>query len=255
MHLPDRIKSAVNRIKWASIFTRSALLSALYLTAFKFDRTQTAGGVYEGLRFRFRSIDIEALREVLIDREYEILSDFIKGKDQPVVLDLGHHIGTFALWVFAHNRRASLFGVEADPDTGRVALRNAHSGRDQGLDWRVVEGACWKNNDMLSFSNAGNPLGHHLQDAGDIAVPGLTFPEILAQVGGRADLLKLDIEGAEEAFLLAHPDCLDHVEAAVIELHPQRCDYHKVLALLEDKFSTVTPIQGRECSKPLVWCR
>lgn len=255
MNMLNRLKKALNRTRWVNSFTKNPIYSVLYLIAYKFDRSKTAKGTYQEIPFEFRSIDVEALKEVLIDCEYSTLSGFLKNKDKPIILDLGHHAGTFSLWAFSQNKKAKIFGVEANLETYRVAKKNVQTGITTGLDWTIVNRACWNNNDILAFSNDGNPLGYRIKETGQLHVKGITFPEILSQVGGKADLLKLDIEGAEEVFLSAHPECLNWVEAVVIEIHPDLCSQQKILELLESKFSSITAIHGRESGKPLLWCR
>lgn len=255
MNMLNRLKKALDRTRWVNFFTNNPIYSVLYLIIYKFDRSKTAKGTYQGIPFEFRSIDVEALKEVLIDCEYSTLSDFLKKKEKPVILDLGHHAGTFALWAFSQNNKAKIFGVEANLATYRVAKKNVQTGIKTGLDWTIVNRACWKNDDVLPFSNDGNPLGYRIKETGEFHVKGITFSEILSQVGGKADLLKLDIEGAEEVFLSAHPECLNLVEAVVIEVHPNLCSQQKIMEMLESRFSSITAIQGRESGKPLLWCR
>jgi hypothetical protein len=56
------------------------------------------------------------------------------------------------------------------------------------------------------------------------------MPALLAKAGGRADLLKIDIEGGEGAlFLGADVSWLDNVHAIIAEIHPDRVDEEEIV--------------------------
>lgn len=101
-------------------------------------------------------------------------------------------------------------------------------------------------------------MSHRIDAAGSIEVPSLALTGLLNRLapnGGRIDLMKIDIEGSEEAFLCADPAALDRVDALVVELHPTLCDTARVEALLRERFSTIRVIEARKSSKPLLYCR
>ena len=76
----------------------------------------------------------------------------------------------------------------------------------------------------------------------------------LVGASGAVDLMKVDIEGSEEAFLCANPDLLRRVHHLVVELHPYLCDTGRVEEVLRDIYGTVEKMQGRSSSKPLLMC-
>jgi hypothetical protein len=51
---------------------------------------------------------------------------------------------------------------------------------------------------------------------------------------GCIDLLKCDIEGAEQLFLETYPDLLQKTHAVVVELHSEHCDTARCRSLLND---------------------
>lgn len=211
-------------------------------------------GDFERLLFYFRSADVEALNEVLVDREYSFLSGFLKEHEAPVILDIGHHIGTFSLWVFSQNKNTSITALEADPETFKVADKNAALGREQNLDWQVLHKAAWKSDEDISFSCEGDTMGHKVSQDGKLMIPGISLKTLMDQIQKPVNLMKLDIEGAEEDFLTAHPELLKDVESMVIEIHPDYCSEENVKDILKGRYNTIKPLQQRETDKPLLWC-
>tara|TARA_A100000164_G_C21422303_1_gene547256 strand:+ start:366 stop:575 length:210 start_codon:yes stop_codon:yes gene_type:complete len=67
--------------------------------------------------------------------------------------------------------------------------------------------------------------------------------------------MKIDIEGAEEAFLCDNDVDLSNVKNLIIELHPSRCDTKKIRALLEANFTKTTEKHDPSLSKPLLLCQ
>lgn len=246
-----RAVNFAHRWNWLSSLTGGRARALAFLIRARGDRLAQGRAFYDSEEFAFRGSDLSALKEVLIDREYDFLADFLKTRENPLILDAGAHIGTFALWALGQNPRARVLSVEADPATFAILSRN-RAGHET---WQCVNRAAWKNEDMISFSDAGDSMSHRVSESGSVAVQGATLPALLEKLGGRADLLKVDIEGAEENFLGAFPDALQKVDALVVELHPNLCDAAKTRGLLDKYFNDIKEIQSRTSSKPLLFCR
>lgn len=207
----------------------------------------------------FRGTDEQALKEVLIDREYAFLDDVLAASETPHVLDVGAHIGTFALWVLGRNPRARVLSVEADPRTFELVERNAAVRRARGLNWSTVHAAAGaRDGDVVRLSDDGPSMSHRVAADGRVEVSTASFASLLDRAAGpdgRIDLLKVDIEGSEEAFLCDTSGLLNRVGALVIELHPALCDTDRVRAQLAAHFDDISEVQGRYSSKPLLYCR
>ena len=100
-------------------------------------------------------------------------------------------------------------------------------------------------------------MSHRVSAAGPVEVQGMTLREVLNTTfpDQPVDLMKIDIEGAEEAFICTEPDLLRTVNALVIELHPNLCNASRVEQELRKIFPTIETISGRTSSKPLLYCR
>lgn len=250
-----RIKAAHQRLLNAAEFTQSYVAAVQGFIAYKLDNRQVMKGRFNDIPFVFRSADVEALKEVLIQREYDIFTGDLGTLEAPVILDVGHHIGTFSLWAFAQNKNAKILGFEADPETYAVAAQNAALGRGRALDWQVMNRAAWENDTQIAFSTKGDTMGHTVHKDGDIHVQGITLGQMLAQAGQTVDLMKLDIEGAEEVFLSHSPELLENINSLIIEIHPKKCDEARVMDILRRAYSLIELIPQRKNSKPVVWCR
>jgi len=206
----------------------------------------------------FRGTDELALYEVLVLREYDFLRASLAASAHPKVLDIGAHIGTFAIWTFSVNSQAQVLSVEADPDTCQITFQNTQRLSSQGFHWQTLQKAAGDTDDeLLSFSSAGPSMSHRLSTQGDIAVCSISLRSLLNTLAphhGGVDLVKIDIEGGEENFICGDPDALDRVKSVVIELHPQLCDVDNVQNVLIKKFSTIKLVNNRLSNKPLMFC-
>jgi FkbM family methyltransferase len=137
------------------------------------------------------------------------------------VLDLGGHVGTFALAAAALGCRVMC--VEAAPEN--VTLLNASVARNGFAHMRVVWGAVTDHEGTLKFLPHGpwgtianpsvlrSPETINASKLAPMAVPALTVDGLLHRLGWeRVDFVKLDVEGSEVAALhsmtglLARPD-------------------------------------------------
>jgi FkbM family methyltransferase len=117
------------------------------------------------------------------------------------VLDLGSHIGTFALAVAATGRE--VVAVEASPSNFELLDRSRRLNRFENL--RVVNAAVAEGPGELRFLQSG-PFGFVDKDSSyeaSVCVPAIAVDDLLEQVGwDRVDFIKMDIEGSEVAGLL-----------------------------------------------------
>lgn len=258
MTLFARVASLAERVAWLSRLTstrRSAL--AFWLAA---SRNSNHLGSFNlrGTQVVFRGADVLALKEVLVDREYALVLPRLAGTVAPRVLDVGAHIGLFSLWLLKEYPQAQVLSVEADPRTYDILTRNVAAARATGARWDALNAAAWdKDGRELRFSGTGPTMSHRINGSGETIVKGVTLTTLLDRLVARGDpidLMKIDIEGSEEAFLCAHPDVSRRVRNIVVELHPNLCDTQRVLQVLRSAYGTVTEVSQRASSKPLLLC-
>lgn len=180
------------------------------------------------------------------------------------VLDLGANIGFFALRVLTlcplalrRERGLSLTLVEANVDLMpelRERLESDNAVADQA-EVSIVSGLAGRRSGRATFHIA--PL--HSQSAisaergsrevrSDYVDIESLFPETAT-----IDLIKCDIEGAEEAFLETYPDLLRRTRVAVLELHPLLCDAGRCRRLLRDAGFSEPRVVVSTGETELVW--
>ena len=129
------------------------------------------------------------------------------------VLDLGSHVGTFALAAAASGRQ--VVALEASPRN--AALLAASIEANQFGNLRLIHAAVGDGPGTLQFFSNG-PFGHVDPSGGggvgSVPVPAMAGDDILESVGwDRVDFIKMDIEGSELAGLLGLSRLLSRPDA------------------------------------------
>jgi FkbM family methyltransferase len=152
------------------------------------------------------------------------------------VVDCGANVGAFSLWI-ALKTNARIFAVEPNPRAYPLFERNltVFKGRVRLLR-AVVAGQ--QGNRILHDSGfaARSSIAAVASGSSTVSVRAVTLEDIIKESGfPQIDLLKMDIEGAEEeVFASASPVTLGMVRTALIEFHPNMgCDPATVVAKLE----------------------
>lgn len=191
--------------------------------------------------------------------------DFRPAADTPRILDCGANVGLASLYFKRRFPRGRVSAFEADPAIFAL-LKSNLEGNGAG-DVECSHAALWTENGTLTFQCEGSDSGMIGGLSGAIAgrstvVPSLRLRDLVAKE--RIDLLKLDIEGAEDAVLRDCADVLVNVDAMVMDLHefdPARRQAPRVLELLSmlgfdyvvDDFVALpwrTPLTPDDCPFP-----
>jgi len=141
---------------------------------------------------------------------------------RPVVLDIGAQIGCFSLAAATRLPGAVVHSYEASPSTARWLERNV---RDNRLADRVTAHAVAVSDHDGTLELADNVHASALNgltspEGSLVTVPCRTFGGVVADAGGRVDLVKLDTEGAEYAIVLGStPEDWAGVSTLVMEYH------------------------------------
>jgi FkbM family methyltransferase len=205
---------------------------------------------WRGIALRARASDWYGIREVLIENEYGAVSPYLAGQSSPVVLDMGANIGAFSAFAFAAAPDAKIHAYE--PSAASHALLAMTAEQNPGLDWIAHRAAVWSADGVMRFANAAASTGSRLSDSGEEQVPTVSLATAVARAGGKVDLAKIDVEGAEEEILAEGAEQLDHIATLVIEIHPGLCDERRVRAILASAYPVIRDIGGRTSSKPLL---
>jgi FkbM family methyltransferase len=182
------------------------------------------GGAW--VSYRLNRGDLQSLREVLVDEVYACELPWTP----QTVLDLGANIGLTSLWLHQrHGGKAGggfqLVAVEAAAENALIARANLEANQVPAevinAAAGLVSGQAWF--ETRTESNLGRMLPYEAPDTVPVPVAGIRellerFPQ------GRVDLVKMDIEGGEEALLGHDTSWLAVVQALMVEWHDDRAD-------------------------------
>jgi FkbM family methyltransferase len=141
--------------------------------------------------------------------------------DVPVlILDLGANIGLTMADMAVRYPQARIVGIELDAANAALARANLQPWSDR---CELLEGAVCSEDGVARYEGeAGNEYGFRVVGAGAGAARSATafsLNTILARVGGAADYVKMDIEGAERDVLRANTAWAQHVRMVKVEAH------------------------------------
>ena len=155
-----------------------------------------------------------------MDHEYALPPD-VRPR---VVVDLGANIGLTGVWLARRYGCTRLVAVEPSPSNARLAGINL---RASGVEATVLEGAVGPTDGMARLEESAESNLNRLSDTGR-EVRLLSMESVLANLpsGTWVDLVKIDIEGAEEDLFAGDLRWLGRVGAIIIELHlsDEKCD-------------------------------
>jgi len=167
------------------------------------------------ITYRLNQSDMWTVREVWAEEVYRPPV----GIEPRVMVDLGANIGLTCVWMGVRHGCRTFVAVE--PLESNVAVLRRNLARN-GLRAEVVQAA------VAGSAGTGNlvvdPLSGAQGRLGDqgIPVPVVTMETVLDVLPPdvSVDLLKVDIEGAEEDLFTGDLSWLDRVRAILVEMHP-----------------------------------
>jgi FkbM family methyltransferase len=197
---------------------------------------------FTGIKFDLRPMEWHLMQAILLEEEYGgPVARLFEQHPPSIIIDAGANVGMFSVYALAKWDKVNVLAVEPDPDT--FALLEQNQKKNPSLNWRTFQYAFWETDGMISFESEDLSMaGHVSSDANGISVPSIRldhFVEQYVQKDERISLLKMDIEGAEEAVLKASQGILNRVDAIVIEVHSEMCDESAVRDLLKREFGSV----------------
>jgi FkbM family methyltransferase len=171
----------------------------------------------------------------------------------PRILDCGANIGLASLFFKRAYPAARITAFEADPALFAMLATNLQS--NGAADVEAVHAAVWTAAGNLEFRCEGSDSGMIGSLPGAIDGTRATVPS--ARLRDRlaaepCDLLKLDIEGAEDVVLADCESVLDHVKAMVIDLHEFDPRVRQVPRVLE-RLTRVGFAYAIDDCVPLTW--
>lgn len=206
-----------SRLRLATDFVLSHAIFALPAGMINRERQiTTASGVK--ISYRMNRGDLQGIREVWCDQVYRLPFVVAKG----ALLDLGANIGLTTLWMATHGQFSSVIAVEPDENNAALVEKNL---RQNNISCKILEAAVGPTDGVAYFAKNSWSNQGHLSDAGT-SVRLISVASILKEFDiEKFSLVKVDIEGGEEALFLGPKEWLARTEAMIVEFHPDMVDY------------------------------
>ena len=166
--------------------------------------------------------DVRVLNEVWLDRIYEPTAEF-RVRDGWTVVDLGAHKGSFTVLAALSGPRTVVHAMEPAPDNLECLHRNIELNRATNV--RVYERAVSsrEGKSLIAVDSAASGRSSLIIERGFadlVAVRTMRLEDLLTQIPGSIDLLKIDVEGAErDVFRHASAETFSRVRRIVLEYH------------------------------------
>ncbi|REJ78534.1 MAG: FkbM family methyltransferase [Acidobacteria bacterium] len=226
--LPRRLASALRKLCWDVLGLSLTTRSGLHLDI------KSPGDWY-------------ILKEIFINCEYDqAIQHAIKlcSEDKKFrVLDLGANVGYFSFRVVdlslmnsMEPSQIEIVAVEGDPKTYKDLVQRIDLNSANRLSIRPVLGLVGSRGGSGSIRHSEfGPKSSILESHGNdvYSVPFIDL-EKQTETYSEIDLLKCDIEGAEELFIENYPQLLSRTRVAVFEIHRLLCDADRCIKMLED---------------------
>jgi FkbM family methyltransferase len=206
----------------------------------------------------FHLIKREVFTQRVYDFEFPALDQFSVLDDPagtnsppPLIVDAGAHIGLASLFFAKNYPQAKILALEPQATNFKLLKANIwHNKLEDRIEARQLALAAKTGPITLHvdtvwdwFSTASLHQGAWTgnQETKAITVEAISLTDLLNQLDRPIDLLKLDIEGAEQSILEAAGASLQQIRSMVIEFHPHRQQSAKSLnKLLEGAGFQVT---------------
>lgn len=185
--------------------------------------------------YRLNRGDIQSIREVWLEDIYHLSGN----QTFPHLFDMGANIGQASLYFAKKYQVGNVVAVEPNPANAVLARRNL---AQNNIRARVVEAAVGPADGTAYFADTVDSNSGRLSESGRkvnvVSIPTLCSQEQVTLI----DLLKIDIEGGEQALLTQENEWLGAVRTIVAEFHPDRVDYPGLVSLITAKgFARTTP--------------
>ena len=159
-----------------------------------------------------------------------------------VVVDIGANRGLFTLLVCDYLRKTGstypqVFCIEPAKENYRCLERHIKANSLTGNSVLVHGAVTGQRNGVVQLQyypdSHGMSVVVNKRRLTTQAVKSIDLAKLLNDIP-RVDLLKMDIEGAEQAVIEQYPDVLDKVQVLVAEFHLKKVDYEKCKSSLAD---------------------
>lgn len=179
-----------------------------------------------------------SVKDILINREYELLPGFELSRQKGIIIDAGAHVGLYTLLASVGAKTV----IALEPDERMFEILSNNVGRNGLRNVVLLKSALSNENGSTRFYRRGNTqLGsiRSRKNIEPVMVDAISLERLLTEsIRGPSrdvDLLKLDIEGSEfDVIQDSQDDTLDRVRRIVAEIHTE----HGSVQVLKRKLET-----------------
>lgn len=176
------------------------------------------------------------INEQFISKQYE---KYVSIKPGNIIIDIGANIGTFTVKAAkATGETGRVIAIEPDADNLQILTKNIHANKLTNVT--IVPKGVWSSKSLMKLFKAESGFNHSIVEERDsfTEVEVDTIDNILENLGvTKADILKLDIEGAETEAIRGMDKTLGIANVITGEYHfiNGRSTYRNISQTLESK--------------------
>jgi FkbM family methyltransferase len=173
--------------------------------------------------------DRAVFSQIFIEGQY---GDLPRRGDEKLILDCGANVGYASALFLSRYPEAHVIAIEPEPENYQILVRNM---KPYGERVTTIQAAVWPRVARLGIASGTRGWDAHVEETTDLdaqAVRAIDMPSLLALMPGyRVDILKVDIEGAEEVLFAEETErWIDYIDVCAAELHGGKCEkaFHRV---------------------------
>lgn len=203
----------------------------------------------------YSSIDIYT--EIFKENDHMLVPEF-SGKNAKLIIDLGANEGYYTLKIKQNNPKCKILAVEPNPYAFRILKKNVKSNNLK--DIILVNKAVSAKNEEISFEIVPEVSAIGAKDIRlqkrpwlreeriqKITVEGIKLPNLCKKNSiDKADILKIDVEGAEMEILRTSKGFLKNIKKIVVEWHTEKLR-DEVKEFLKDNDFKLVFEEKRQC--------
>jgi FkbM family methyltransferase len=186
--------------------------------------------VIKFLKYRFKVPDalsfVFQFKEIFAEEYYK----FQSAKANPLIYDCGANIGTSILYFKKLFPQAQIKAFEADAEIAKILADNLSQNHISGVE--IIPKAVWKDSQGIEISIEGADGASVFGEGKKVFIPSLKLKDLLAQETV-VDMLKMDIEGAENEVIIDCAEELKKVKNLFIEYHAYQNQIQKLGEILQ----------------------
>lgn len=190
------------------------------------------------VKLRTASTDIQAFVNVWIIEEYK--REGFEIKDCDIIIDIGAHVGFFALYASQYCRSGRIFCFEPIKESFDLLVENIKMNNLTNVN--CSNKAVYAQNKNVRVYLSNDQAAHSIYGNGDkyIDVNAMTLSDILNTNNIKTcDLLKMDCEGSEyEIFQSTSDEYINRIQKICLEYHIMKND-HESLHSLKNRVSSL----------------